>query len=562
MKKILSRRLKIVEQMIIVVLCAVIVPMVISGFIINNINQQAMRSQLRDSAVLISQVVSNEIDVFIKTSINELKQIQQGTEQAAKKGGSFPKKRYLTKVLADSPEFKSLELINTPQELLQRHDENLKSHNISIYTTMDNGKFLVGTFDLDFLSSNLFKPMQEEARQIYVISSDGNLIAKHNYKEKDFKNSIKLLPKKLETDKPVVYGSIKNQPLVYIKKSSPNITIIVNTTKKVTQRSINDNRLKIILAILVASLTIIFIVGLYTYHIYINIRQLFKAIIAVSKGNYQRRIRLLTNIFTPYEIIFLAFKFNRMAGQIHKSYLQLKSKNAELKNLDNYRSNLIDTVSHEFRTPLTSIQGYTSRLLRQDIEIDEETKQKSLRTIKRQSERLSRMIEDLLVVPDIEGARIWTKLEPLVLNQFIESAATLVDLEDMELINCTDSNYPKFMADKDRFEQVLVNLFENAKKYAQEGTPLVVDSIVKDGNAQIYVKNQCEIIPEEKLNQLFDKFTRIDDKTTRTTRGTGLGLFIVKGLVEAMNGRINLYSNEQDGFCVELIFPLAEIQEG
>ena len=293
-----------------------------------------------------------------------------------------------------------------------------------------------------------------------------------------------------------------------------------------------------------------------------NIRQLFKAIIAVSKGNYQRRIRLLTNVFTPYEIIFLAFKFNRMAGQIHKSYLQLKSKNAELKNLDNYRSNLIDTVSHEFRTPLTSIQGYTSRLLRQDIEIDEETKQKSLRTIKRQSERLSRMIEDLLVVPDIEGARIWTKPEPLVLNQFIESAATLVDLEDMELINCTDSNYPKFMADKDRFEQVLVNLFENAKKYAQEGTPLVVDSIVKDGNAQIYVKNQCEIIPDEKLNQLFDKFTRIDDKTTRTTRGTGLGLFIVKGLVEAMNGRINLYSNEQDGFCVELIFPLAENQEG
>ncbi len=562
MKKILLRRLKIVEQMIIVVLCAVIIPMVISGFIINNINQQAMRSQLRDSAVLISQVVSNEIDVFIKTSINELKQIQQGTELAAKNGGSFPKKRYLTKVLANSPEFKSLELINTPQELLQRHDENLKSHNISIYTTMDNGKFLVGTFDLDFLSSNLFKPMQEEARQIYVISSDGNLIAKHNYKEKDFKNSIKLLPKKLEKDKPVVYGSVKNQPLVYIKKSSPDITIIVNTTKKVTQKNINDNRLKIILAILVASLTIIFIVGLYTYHIYINIRQLFKAIIAVSKGNYQRRIRLLTNIFTPYEIIFLAFKFNRMAGQIHKSYLQLKSKNAELKNLDNYRSNLIDTVSHEFRTPLTSIQGYTSRLLRQDIEIDEETKQKSLRTIKRQSERLSRMIEDLLVVPDIEGARIWTKPEPLVLNQFIESASTLVDLEDMELINCTDSNYPKFMADKDRFEQVLVNLFENAKKYAQEGTPLVVDSIVKDGNAQIYVKNQCEIIPEEKLNQLFDKFTRIDDKTTRTTRGTGLGLFIVKGLVEAMNGRINLYSNEQDGFCVELIFPLAEVQEG
>ena len=67
---------------------------------------------------------------------------------------------------------------------------------------------------------------------------------------------------------------------------------------------------------------------------------------------------------------------------------------------------MIDTVSHELRTPLTSIQGYTSRLLRQDIEIDKETQQKSLKVIKKQSERLKRMIEDLLVIPDIEDSRL------------------------------------------------------------------------------------------------------------------------------------------------------------
>lgn len=71
-------------------------------------------------------------------------------------------------------------------------------------------------------------------------------------------------------------------------------------------------------------LTVFFVVGLYTYYLYINIRQLFKAIIAISKGNYERRIRLLINVFTPFEIVFLGNEFNRMVSQIHKSYIQLK----------------------------------------------------------------------------------------------------------------------------------------------------------------------------------------------------------------------------------------------
>ena len=106
-----------------------------------------------------------------------------------------------------------------------------------------------------------------------------------------------------------------------------------------------------------AIFVIIFVTALYIYYLYINIRQLFKGIIAISKGNYERQIRLLTTAFTPHEIVFLAFEFNRMAGEIHKSYLQLKKNNIELKKLNEFRTNLIDTVSHELRTPLTSIQG-------------------------------------------------------------------------------------------------------------------------------------------------------------------------------------------------------------
>lgn len=552
------KRLKIVEQIIIVVLFAVIIPMAISGFIINNINQQSMRSQLKESAVLISKVVSEEIDVFASAVQNELKQILIA-ESSLKTNKQ--KQEYFQKVVKNSPQFKSLQIVNSEKDFEILKEKNLAKNEYTISIPANNGKLLAATFDIDSVKEKLFKPVTEEERQIYVLSSkDENLLAAHNYKEIDYANSIKNLPKNLKTNTPVIYGSIKNQPLVYLKKTNPEITIIVNTTKNVTNKAINENRAKIVLAVVLTSLTVILVVGLYTYYLYINIRQLFKAIIAISKGNYQRKIRLISNVFTPYEVIFLAFEFNRMASQIHSSYLQLQKNNIQLKNLNEFRSNLIDTVSHELRTPLTSILGYTSRLLRQDIELSEEMKQKSLRTIKKQSERLSKIIEDLLVVPDIEGCRIRMNVEPVVLNQAIDSAITFVKVDNIELINNTPEDFPLIMADKDRFEQVLVNLFENAKKYAYENTPIVIDSKIEDGKAKIYIKNQSNTIPQDKLQKLFEKFTRIDDKTTRTTRGTGLGLFIVKGLVEGMQGNINLYSSNEE-FCVELVFNPASTEE-
>ena len=85
-----------------------------------------------------------------------------------------------------------------------------------------------------------------------------------------------------------------------------------------------------------------------------------------------------------------------------------------------------------------------------------------------------------------------------------------------------------------------------------------MDYEVEADKLAISVKNDYDIIPREKLKTLFDKFTRVDDSTTRTTRGTGLGLFIVKGLVEGMGGEIRLYSSEECGFCVKVSMPIAK----
>ena len=251
-----------------------------------------------------------------------------------------------------------------------------------------------------------------------------------------------------------------------------------------------------------------------------------------------------------------------MATEIHKSYIQLKKNNVELKQLNEFRSNLIDTVSHELRTPLTSIQGYTSRLMRQDITIDEETRQKSLRVIKAQSERLKRLIEDLLTIPDIEGMRLKTKVEQVWLPEVLEEAKVLIKNKNQkEIVFNVSEDFPLIDADKDRLIQVFGNLLENAAKYANEESQVVVEAYTENDKAKIFVKNDCNVIPSEKLNRLFEKFVRLDDNTTRTTRGTGLGLFIVKGLVEAMNGEIKLHSDEKCGFCVELTLNLSNAVE-
>lgn len=558
MKFFKFKRLKIVEQIGIVFFFSVLIPMIISGFVINNINQQSVRLQLRETAVLIANMVSDEIDFFVKSNRTTLEQIAYTLDYFPAKS---QKQAFLNDVKRKFEGCDELQILKYQSELDSLLLDSRENKRATMYTKLKNGDYLTVTYDIDSIKSELFRSLDEDNRQIYVLAGSGNLIAAHNYTQKVFEDTMKLLPKYRSYDEAVIFGDVKNQPLVYVTKKDPNITIVVNTTEGVTKKAINDNRIKIILSVLAATLTILFVTAAYTYYLYINIRQLFKGIIAISKGNFNRQIRLLTTAFTPYEIVFLAFEFNKMAHAIHKSYLQLQKNNIELKELNEFRSNLIDTVSHELRTPLTSIQGYTSRLMRQDIVIDDDTKQKSLRIIKEQSEKLQRLIEDLLTIPDIERMRLKTANEPVSLIDVLERSEMLLRKKDgRTIVFKVKDDFPIILADKNRLEQVFVNLLENAVKYSYPDSIIRVEGEVRDNKARILVKNDCDLIPKDKLQRLFGKFIRLDDNTTRTTRGTGLGLFIVKGLVEAMNGKIELSSSAGCGFCAEIILELAGVE--
>lgn len=482
------RRLKMVEQYLIVLLIAVLIPMTIGGVVISNINQHVVRAQLRENASLIADMVSAEIDFFIMSTAD---------------------------------------------------DENSDIKNLDI---------------------KLFKSIDKDKRQVYVLDKKNNIITSRNYNKETFDEALSQLPKNItKYDTPIDFGKVKNEPFVYIKKQSPEITIIVNTPKTLTDATINKSRLKIITMILFVAFSILILGGLHAYYIYINIRQLFKGIMAVTKGNYKRQIRLLKTAFTPYEVAFLASEFNKMAHEINKTYIQLDKNNKELNMMNEFQKNLIDTVSHELRTPLTSIQGYTSRLLRQDIVIDKETQTKSLKIIKEQSERLGRMIEDLLTVPDIENFRLKTHVDKVWLNEIIENAVLLIKNKDHNDIKVDMAeDFPQVYADRERLLQVFTNLLENAVKYSVENSVILLEGKVENDIPTIKVRNKCDKIPPEKIGKLFEKFVRLDDNTTRTTRGTGLGLFIVKALVEAMNAEITAFSDDEWGFTAQIKFKSVE----
>lgn len=553
------KKLKIIEQIAIVFFFAVIIPISISGFIINNINQQSVRHQLRESAILVASMVSDEVDFFMKTNETTLAQIADTLEYLP---SQKLKDKFIKDVAKKYPNCEDITIAKNEKALEQiTYEANINEKPI-LSTQMKDGSFLVILFNANNWDNQLFKSLENDNRQVYIMDKNNHLISSHNFTPEDFKETIDQLPEEKIEDAPVMIGDEKNRPIVYIHRTNPELTIVVNTTENIAKHAILDNRVKIIISVLSAILSMMVVIGFYIYYLYINIRQLFKAVIAISKGNYQRQIRLLTTSFTPYEIVFLANEFNNMVSEIHKSYLELKRKNIELKQLNEFRSNLLDTVSHELRTPLTSIQGYTSRLMRQDIVIDDETKQKSLRIIREQSERLKRLIDDLLTIPDIEGMRLRTVNDNVNLEEVLEQAELLLRKRDgHEIIVNMDNDVTQVYADKGRLEQVFVNLYENAIKYAYPDTPILVNIKQHKNKAVIKIKNKCDVIPEKKLKSLFEKFVRLDDEMTRTTRGSGLGLFIVKGLIEAMEGTITLTSNNEFGFCATITLNLASEHE-
>lgn len=223
------------------------------------------------------------------------------------------------------------------------------------------------------------------------------------------------------------------------------------------------------------------------------------------------------------------------------------------KRLDRAASDLISTVSHEIRSPLTSVKGFTSTLLAKWERFSDEQKRVMLQTINYDADRVTRLLGDLLDVSRLEAGRLELKRQEVDLAAIATDAVTRLRLnaEEHRLEVSFPEAFPKITADPGRIEQVLINLIENAIKYATPGAVTV--SGEDDGDhVVVRVSDEGEGIDPDHLPNIFLKFYRRGSGERRT--GTGLGLYICRGIVQAHDGQLIVERSDATGtvFAVRL----------
>ncbi|MBU3126277.1 cell wall metabolism sensor histidine kinase WalK [Clostridium sp. FP2] len=225
----------------------------------------------------------------------------------------------------------------------------------------------------------------------------------------------------------------------------------------------------------------------------------------------------------------------------------------EVKKLEKMRTQFVANVSHELKTPLTSIKGFAETLKYVD---DVETKEKFLNIINEEAERLTRLITDILTLSHIEQQKE-IKKEKIDVNKIIRDVYNLMkntaDVKGIQL-SIEQNSIKALLGDADRFKQMLINLVGNAINYSETGDSICIGTEVYDDRFILWVKDTGVGIAKKQIPRIFERFYRVDKARSRSNGGTGLGLAIVKHIVLQFNGKIYVESELGLGskFIVEI----------
>ncbi|XJZ26853.1 ATP-binding protein [Bacillota bacterium Lsc_1132] len=228
----------------------------------------------------------------------------------------------------------------------------------------------------------------------------------------------------------------------------------------------------------------------------------------------------------------------------------------DLETLKNERSEFLASISHELRTPLTYIKGYADIARRENTAPEE--RKKYLEIIFEEGEKLAELIKELFNLAKMDKNTFTIDKEAILLAPYlkniIEKISPAIQERQMELQLICPENLT-IAIDPVRFEQVILNLLDNARKYSEPNTKIMIEATETDLEMIIRIKDQGKGIPAEDLPRIFDRFYRVDKSRARSLGGSGLGLSIVKQLVEAHGGMISATSTPTSGTTFSIIVP-------
>ena len=228
--------------------------------------------------------------------------------------------------------------------------------------------------------------------------------------------------------------------------------------------------------------------------------------------------------------------------------------------LDNMRKEFIADVSHELKTPITSIMGYADTLLEE--EYDKETQSKFLNVIASEARRMAKLVTDLLTLSKNDNNRNVVKKEQFDLGELVKKCQDKLAIEIKRKnhnVNCfVTADVPLVYADKDDIERVVLNIMTNSIKYTKEGGEIKIYVGFVYNDAYIKIFDNGIGIPEEDLSRIFERFYRVDKARSREMGGTGLGLSIAKDLLDRNGGSIDIKSEVGKGTEVVIKVPTKE----
>lgn len=233
----------------------------------------------------------------------------------------------------------------------------------------------------------------------------------------------------------------------------------------------------------------------------------------------------------------------------------------ERQKLDDLRKEFVANVSHELKTPLTTIKTYSETILDDGLE-NREMAVSFLGVINKETDRMNRIVRDLLTLSRIDYDKIsWRKTRFSIddlLGELTETLSIPAKKHQHTLTYIAPENLPDIVGDRDRIQQLLINIMSNAIKYTPNGGTIRIVASARAGEVHIQVKDNGIGIPKEDLDRLFERFYRVDKARSRERGGTGLGLSIAKEIADAHGGKISIESQVQKGTTVHIILPVEQ----
>lgn len=229
-----------------------------------------------------------------------------------------------------------------------------------------------------------------------------------------------------------------------------------------------------------------------------------------------------------------------------------------LRDAEEVKNTLLSIISHELKTPVSIIKGYAGTLSRRDADWDEETLADGLAVIEEEADRLNKLINNLLDASRLQAGGLELQFAyldlPSMAEKAVEGVRTQSDQHSFSLDFPPD--FPPVRGDYERIREVLSNLLGNAIKYSPDGGLIRVGGRVKDSEVVMVVSDEGVGIPTSEQERIFDRFSRVDSSLSRQTPGAGLGLYLVKAVIEAHGGRVWVESRPGQGSTFNFTLPI------